>query len=155
MTTDNQQQEVMQYDKKWRDWEEQVQSYGLSKRVIAFLRLQGAGNNHHIDYPCQFPPRIDYEETKQVVYDEVWRSRVLPDALATNPNQARFFQTEDQKLPMFYVPNYEALRQAVATSRGILHMFEGDKDTWTAIEAGYLNSVGLISAGAHITEQLG
>lgn len=140
---------------KFRPWDVQVQEFGLTKQVIAFLNMEGSEDNHHVSYPCQFPPRIDYDESKQVVYPETWRSRVLPDALTANSNQARFFQNEGENLPMFYTPNYEALRQAVSISNGELNMYEGDKDTWTAIAAGYFNSVGLFSAGSAMTEELG
>lgn len=142
-------------NQKSRSWEVQVQEFGITKQVMSFLNMEGSSDNHHVSYPCQFPPRIDYDESNQVIYPETWRSRVLPDALVTNPDQARFFQIEGEDLPMFYTPNYEALRQAVSISNGELHMFEGDKDTWTALAAGYFNSVGLFSAGTNMTEELG
>lgn len=137
---------------------------GIPHDVLEHCDIQLSHDERYFVYPCQYPPRIDGDGAlAHVVYDIVYRGRKLPSVLTrelqANTRTPRFFNPESSKcpngkMPMFYTPNYVALKIAVIKNNGLLHLFEGDKDTWTALAAGMSNSAGIISAGSHIDSEL-
>ncbi len=133
----------------FRPWEEQVLGLGVSPSIIEFARLQSSGDS--VIYPCQFPPRIvDEDGETRVIYDESWRGRTLPDAMLNDPEKDRFHNRGGKTLPMFYTPNYNELRKAVAAAQGTLNLFEGDRDLWTAMSAGLMNSAQFKDLGVKV-----
>lgn len=138
-----------------RTWKEQLNSVGVFDSAIHFFGIHENGNG--VKYHCEYPPRISMDG--EIVWDTVERTRTLPDALITNPNNQRFYNPPSDKLPngempLFYTPHYQELRQAVSKAGGVLHLFEGDKDTWTAYQSGITNVAGILSAGARIDERI-
>lgn len=142
-----------------------MESVGVNELVIEHGGLRVAGTrSDRVEYPCEYPPRIEYGEFKnKIVYDRVYRWRLLPDAVGQARKQGNAVRrfgnpTEDQLvggvMPTIYTPDFSRLRSEVQLAGGTLKLFEGDKDTWTAWAAGWLNSAGLFAASSHIDHTL-
>jgi hypothetical protein len=138
----------------------ELKSFGITDDVIDFLSLQLSADNRYVVYPLQYPPRV-VEDV--VVYDTVWRGRKIPSVLkaelAKSSKAQRFFNPDektlpDGKMPLFYTPSYKFLHESVSKNNGILYLFEGDKDVWTALTAGIYNSAGILSAGSHVDPEI-
>lgn len=139
-----------------RDWKDQLSEMGISKQVIQFAKLDGSKDNKLVSYVCQYPPRIAGDT---VTYDQIYRSRVLPDERVANPTRQRFYNPTKENLPdgvmpPFYTPNYKALKQAVQKNNGVLYLLEGDRDPWSLMSAGVYNVAGMIGAGSTVDFQL-
>lgn len=139
----------------------ELNSAGVSDDVIDFIRL--AENGGYIVYPCQYPPVDDGGIVPVYSYPEVFRGRKTCHAIEkeskTNARPARFFNPKNEdclngKMPLFYTPDYVFLKNAIIGNDGVLHLFEGDKDTWTALSAGVFNSAGLFSASSDVSKDL-
>jgi hypothetical protein len=129
------------------NWIEQIRKFGLSDGTIKVFELEGH-NGTHVRYPFYYPEKVI---DGQVVADVRTRLRALPEYIAGNPGVARFSNPKDTelpdgKMPPFYFCGLDHPRNAIQAHAGIVYIFEGDKDLWTAYEAGLRNSISIISA---------
>lgn len=139
----------------YTDWKKQLNCSGVPDRVIDIARMHSS-DNQRVYYPCSYPPVVVTEgNVEKVVYPSVERYRSLPEFMERNPRQRRFGnppkdKLPDGKMPVIYTPDFKWLRSNVSKHGGVLKLFEGDKDTWTAWAAGWLNAAGVVSASMPI-----
>ncbi len=136
-----------------RNLKEQLADFGISN-IIDYCKLV-LTQDKWIVYPCFYPPIIN--DSRQIEVNAVRRGRIAPDFYNSlseeqKKEQGRFFNPNadecvNGEMPLFYTPNYDDLRTNIINASGTLNLFEGDKDTWTAFSFGWMNSIGLISAG--------
>lgn len=147
-----------------RNWKEQLEEVGVSEDIIEYGGLRANGKDK-VEYPCQYPPRINYdsEGANDIIYHTVYRWRRLPDSVESARKAGRKTQRfgnpdvedlPDGEMPMIYTPNFSRLRSEVQAAGGVLKLYEGDKDTWTSWAAGFMNSAGLFAASSHIDHRL-
>lgn len=139
-----------------RHWKDQLSQMGISEKVIQIAEMSPSRDHRGVEYPCYYPPRVVKGD---VVTDKITRIRILPDALEQAHQegvyQPRFYNPKKKHLlhgemPPFYVYNYEKLQNAIVANNGIVHVTEGDRDTWTLLNVDVHNVVGVFGASVDI-----
>lgn len=139
-----------------RPWQDQLREMGVIHNVINAVGINSK-DNASIEYPCEYPPRVD---GGKIIYDRIYRKRTLPDALQEAYTEGRYvprFRNPKKEylingeMPPFYTHSFAQLQDAVSGNGGVLHLCEGDRDTWTLLGVGVQNVAGIFGASVDIT----
>lgn len=144
------------------DWRKELESEGVTRDVqeLVGIRLSDRGMDY-VEYDFAYPPMIKEVDGKSVVeYPKSSRKRLLKSANSRYGNERlqRFLNPPNDELPtnsmpMLYTHDWKGLKDAIQKAGGTLHLYEGDKDTWTSIASGMRNSAGIFGAGARLTSE--
>lgn len=132
---------------------DEMESVGISSVVLEYIDAEPSYNGTAMSYVCEYPPIIADDDT--VFYHRVRRHRFLKSHIEKNPKSTRFANpTSDNlpngRMPPIYTPSHKDLKFQVQAHNGVIHLCEGDKDTWTMFECGRLNSAGIIAASSSL-----
>lgn len=138
------------------DWLNELgQAYGFTKPIMRMLGLKYDGQGAYFDYPCQTVPEIqfDAEGNEHVINDIFWRRRILPSRAGEGLKKTINPTNEDNpfgNMPALYFFDYKIAMQSVRLENDTLVVAEGDKDYWTLVQNGILNSGALLSTGVNL-----